>query len=46
MEPVVEGAHARLEHVGVDLRRGQIRVPEHHLDGPQIRTAIEEVRRK
>ena len=32
-----------LGHVGVDLGRGEVRMPEHHLHGPQIRTVIDEV---
>src|SRR2546430_15581849 len=32
--------------VGVQLRGGEIRVPEHFLDGAEVRTAFEQVGRK
>ena len=41
MKTVVHGAHPLLEHVRVDLRRRQIRVPEHHLNRAQVRAALE-----
>src|ERR1700741_5662812 len=44
MEPIVHGAQPRLEDVRVDLRRREIRVAQHHLDGPQVGAAIEQVR--
>src|SRR6187399_1584500 len=40
---VVDGPQASLEHVRVNLRRGQVGVPQHHLDGAQVGAAIEEV---
>jgi hypothetical protein len=43
VEPIVDVTHPFLEHVGVDLRRREIRVPEHHLNGPQIRAPFEEM---
>jgi hypothetical protein len=44
MEAVVDRAHALLQHVSVDLRGGQIGVAEHHLDGSEIRAALEQMR--
>jgi hypothetical protein len=41
MKTVVHGAHPLLEHVRVDLRRREISMPQHHLNGPQIRAALE-----
>jgi hypothetical protein len=46
VELIVNGAHALLEHMCVDLRRREIGVTQHHLDGSEVRTALEEVRRK
>ncbi len=46
MELVVHGSKPRLEHVGVDLGRRQVRVAEHHLDGPQVGAALQEMRRE
>ena len=33
-----------LEHVSVDLCRGEIGVPEHHLDGAEVGAALEQMR--
>src|SRR4030095_7783085 len=44
MKPVVHGSHTLREYVCVDLRGRQIGVPEHHLDGAKIRSALEEMR--
>src|SRR5438067_3074730 len=44
VEAIVDAAQTRLEDVRVDLRRRQVGVPEHHLDGAQIGAALEEVR--
>ena len=41
MKPVVHRAHPLLEHVRVDLRRREISMPQHHLNGPKIRAALE-----
>src|SRR4051812_7315253 len=41
---VVDDPEPRLEDVRVDLGRGEIRVPEHHLDQAQVRSALEQVR--
>ena len=46
MELIVDAAHALLEDVRVDLRRGQIGVTEHHLNGAQIGAALEQMRRE
>jgi len=46
MELVVHGPEARLQHVRVYLCRRQIGMSKHHLDGPEIGAAIEEVRRE
>src|SRR5262245_51346889 len=46
MEPIVDRAHPRLEHMRVDLRGRQVSVAEHHLDGAEIGAAVEEVRRE
>src|SRR6266545_1834534 len=43
---VVDRSQARLEHVRVNLRRRQVRVPEHHLDRAQIRAPFQQVRRE
>src|SRR5215471_9327291 len=41
---VVDRTQPRLQNVRINLRRRQIRVPEHHLDGAQIGAALEQVR--
>ena len=46
VELIVNGAHALLEHVCVDLRGREIGVAQHHLDGSEVCTALEEMRRK
>src|SRR5258705_7602511 len=46
MKTVVHRPHPLLQHVGVNLRRRQIGVAEHHLDGAEIRAALEQVRRE
>src|SRR5882757_3399772 len=46
MELVVDAAHPLFEDVGIDLRRRQIRVAQHHLDRAQVGTALQEVRGK
>ena len=46
MKPVVDRAQPRLEHVRVDLRRRQVGVAEHHLNGAQVGAALEQVRRE
>src|SRR3954465_8880246 len=46
VETIVGGPQPRLEHVRVDLRRGQIGVTEHQLNRAQIGAALEEVRRE
>ena len=43
---VVDGAQPGIEDVRVDLRRRQVRVTEHHLDGAQVGAALEQVRRE
>src|SRR3954470_4079842 len=40
---VVDAPQASLEDVRVNLRRGQVGVPQHHLDGAQVGAAIEEM---
>ena len=44
MEPVVDLAQPRLEHVRVDLRRRQIGVAEHQLNRAQVGPPLEQVR--
>src|SRR5215217_1634512 len=44
MELVVDGAQAGAVDVGVDLRGGQVRVPEHLLHGPQVRPTLHQMR--
>src|SRR5215204_4643400 len=46
MEAVVNGPQARFQDVGVDLRRGQVGVPQHHLDGAQVGAPVEQVGRE
>ena len=46
VKAIVDRAQPRLEHVRVDLRRRQIGVAEHHLDGAQVGAALEQVRRE
>src|SRR3954469_1552057 len=46
VEAVIHGLEARLQHVRVDLRRGQVAVPEHHLDRAQVGAAFEQMRRE
>src|SRR5262245_48052503 len=46
MEAIVDCAQASLEDVGVNLCRREIGMTEHHLDGAQIRPALEQMRRK
>src|SRR5258705_5292611 len=46
MKTVVDRSHPLLKHVRVDLRRREIGVAEHHLDGPEIGAAVEQVGRK
>ena len=46
MEPVVDVAHPLFEHVRVNLRRRQVGVPEHHLNGAEVGAALEKVGRK
>ena len=46
VKAVVDIPQTRLEHVRVDLRRREIGVPEHHLDGAQIGAALEQMRRE
>ena len=43
---VVDLFEARPRDVGVDLRRGEVRVSEELLHEPQIRPAVEQVRRE
>ena len=43
---LVETLEARLQDMGVDLRRGKRCVPQHHLDRPEVGAAIEQVRRE
>src|SRR5438876_8348521 len=46
VKPIVDGPQPRLEHVRVNLRGRKVRMPEHHLDRPQIGAAFEQVRGK
>ncbi len=43
MKPIVHSTQPRLEDVRVDLRRREIRVAQHHLDGSQVGTAVEQM---
>jgi hypothetical protein len=48
-DPVDRAAHAErttIEHVRVDHRRADIRVPEQLLHGPNVVSILEQVRRK
>src|SRR5262249_23646320 len=44
MKSIVHLAEARLQHMRVDLRRRQIRMPEHGLNRAQVRAALKQVR--
>src|SRR6185436_18894578 len=44
VETVIDRAEPRLEHMRVDLRRRQIGMAQHQLDGAQIGAALEQVR--
>ena len=44
MKAVIYRAHPLLQDVRVDLRRGEVGVAEHHLDGAQVRAAFEQMR--
>src|SRR5258705_9938681 len=46
MKTVVHRPHPLLQHVGVNLRRREIGVAEHHLDGAEVGAALEQVRRE
>src|ERR1043166_7070465 len=46
MKSIVDLAQTRLQDVRVNLRRRQVRVPEHCLNGAQIGAALEQMRRK
>ena len=46
MELLVHGAQVVPVHVCVDLRRGEVRVTQHLLHRPQVRPALEQVRRE
>jgi hypothetical protein len=46
MKSIIYCPQSRFVHVRVNLRRRQIRMTQHELDGPKIRAAIEQVRRK
>src|SRR5215831_20703202 len=43
VKTVVDGPQARFEDVRVNLRRRKIRMTKHHLDGPQIGAAFEQM---
>src|SRR6185369_12903978 len=43
MKAVVDRAHPLLQHMRVDLRRRQIGVAKHHLNGSQIGTTFEQM---
>ena len=43
MEPAMDGFEPLLIHVCVNLGRGNIRMPEHFLDDPEIRAIAEEM---
>ena len=44
MELVVDRTQPGFQDVSIDLRRREVRVAQHHLNGPKIRTAFEQVR--
>src|SRR4051812_27484538 len=46
VKAIVDRAEPCFEDVGVDLRRRQVRVPEHQLDRAQVRAALEQMRRE
>src|SRR5262249_50864368 len=46
MKPVVHLTQPGLEHVGVDLRGREVGMAEHGLNGPQIGSALEQMRRE
>ncbi len=46
VESFVHGPQPRLEHVRVDLRGRQVGMAKHHLDGTQVGSAFEQVRRE
>src|SRR5207244_11518117 len=46
MEAIIDRAQARFQHVCVDLRRRQISMAEHHLNGAQIGAMFEQMRRE
>src|SRR5688572_4999962 len=46
MKLVVDITHPLFEDVRVDLCGGQVRVPQHHLNGAQVGTALQQVRGK
>src|SRR5438132_577667 len=46
MVPAVNRAQARRAHVGVDLRRADVRVTEEGLHDAQVGAAVEEMRRE
>src|SRR5713226_8709103 len=46
VELVVNAPQTGARNLRVDLRGGDVRVPEHHLEGPQIGAVLEQVRRE
>src|SRR3982074_3463244 len=44
VEAIVHDTEARFEHMRVDLRGREIGMTQHHLDRPQVGTALEQVR--
>ena len=46
METFVNLLQSFPDDMGVDLRRRNLRMPEHHLNGAQVRTSFEKVRCK
>src|SRR4029078_6314751 len=46
MKLIVDSAHALLQHVRIDLGRGEIGVAEHHLNGSQVRSPLKQMGRK
>src|ERR1035437_6243113 len=44
MRPVVDLADARPRDVSIDLGRGDVRVAEHHLNGPEVGVVVDEMR--